>query len=53
MRQAVLRALVLVVSVVLAVGVLASPRESKGGNVVKKIVRKIKALGDFITIPGV
>lgn len=53
MRKAVLRVLVLVVSVVFTFGVFAAPRESKGGSVVKKIVRKIKALGDFLTVPGV
>ena len=50
MRKLGFRSVVLVVSAVFAFGVLASPREPRQNPVVKA-VKKIRALGDLITVP--
>ena len=49
----VTRGLVVVVCL-LAVSSAAfgSPREPRGGDLVKRIVKKIRALGDGLTVPG-
>lgn len=55
MRKVLFRGVVLVVSAVLAFGVFAAPRDGRaprsGDGPVKRIVKKIKALGDLITVP--
>lgn len=48
MRHRGFRGLVLVVSVVLAFGVFAAPRERPAQKFVKRVVR---ALGDLLTVP--
>jgi hypothetical protein len=56
MRQYRFRAVVLVVSVVLALGVFAGPREkereSRGReSPIAKAVKRVRALGDLLTVP--
>ena len=50
--RGMIRSLAVVCLVVFSLGIAASPREPNAGGVAKKIVKKIKALGDLITIPG-
>ena len=44
-----------VVVVVFALSAVAAPRDERGprgGDIVKRIVKKIRALGDGLTVPG-
>ena len=50
--RGMIRSVAVVCLVVFSLGVAASPREPNAGGVAKKIVKKIKALGDLLTIPG-
>ena len=36
----------------LTLSALGAPRDSKAGDIVKRVVKKIRALGDLLTIPG-
>jgi hypothetical protein len=46
------RSLVVVCLFVVSVGVFASPRDApRGGDIVKRIVKRVKALNDLLTIP--
>ena len=50
--RAIARSMVVVCLLLFSLGVVASPREREPrGGVIGKIVKKIKALGDGLTIP--
>jgi hypothetical protein len=49
--RGMIRGVALVCLVAFSVVAFASPREPGAGAGVKKIVKKIKSLGDLITIP--
>ena len=48
--RGIVRGAVVVCVLVVAAGAFAAPREPKGG-MVSRIVKKLKSLGDLITIP--
>lgn len=52
--RAIVRGLAVVCVLVVAAGALAAPRERepRGGGVIAKVVKKLRALGDLLTIPG-
>lgn len=48
------RSVVVVCLLAVSVAAFAGPRERepRGGGVIGKVVKKIKALGDLLTVPG-
>jgi hypothetical protein len=50
--RGMIRGVAVVCLVVFSLGAFASPRDPGAGAGVKKIVKKIKSLGDLLTVPG-
>lgn len=52
--RGVIRSVAMVCVLAFSVSVLAGTREvPRGGEIVKRIIKKIRALGDGLTVPGV